>query len=149
MLKNTGVWGGMVFVLEGLNMWCRAKQCSRRCVYQREALGGGGPSLYGCQRPLLHHVLRLLVHTHHRLFGYPQQPRDQLIFTLHLFLSDEEASHRVYAGVKHLHRWFIQGAGAENARTGVTHMLCLQWTVPRVEEEKWQLCADPVEFRLA
>lgn len=90
MLKK--VWGGMVFVLEGPNMWCRAKLCGRRCAYQREALGGGGPSLYGCQRPLLHHVLRLLVHTHHRLFGYPQQPRDQLIFTLHLFLPDEEAS---------------------------------------------------------
>lgn len=78
--------------------------CVCVCVYQGEALGGGGPSLDGCQRPLLHHVLRLLVHTHDRFFGYPQQPRDQLIFTLHLFLPDEEASHRTYAGAKHLHR---------------------------------------------
>lgn len=44
----------------------------------------------------------------------------------------------------------MHGAGAENAGAGVTHRLCLWWTVPRVEEEeKWQLCADPVEFRPA
>lgn len=99
--------------------WKCEPNCHSRCVYQGEALGWGGPSLDGCQRPLLHHVLRLLVHTHHRLFGYPQQPRDQLVFPLHLFLPDEEASHRVYASAKHLHRWFIQGAWAENAGTGV------------------------------
>lgn len=33
--------------------------------YQGEALRGGSPSLDCCQRPLLHHILCLLIHSHH------------------------------------------------------------------------------------
>lgn len=96
--------------------------------YQGEALGGGSPSLDCCQWPLLHHILRLLIHSHHWLFGYPQQPRDQFIFTLHLFLPDRETSDSIYAVAKHLHRWFIQGADAKllclSASAVVMHTLC-------------------------
>lgn len=81
--------------------------------YQGEALGGGSPSLDCCKWPLLHHILGLLIHSHHRLFGYSQEPRDQLIFTLHLFLSDRKTSDSIYIGAKHLHRWFIQGANTK------------------------------------
>lgn len=103
--------------------------------YQGEALGGGSPSLDCCQRPLLHHILRLLIHSHHWLFGYPQQPRDQLIFTLHLFLSDRETSDNIYAGAKHLHGWFTQGADAKkllchSVGAVVMHMLCPRLKAP-------------------
>lgn len=63
--------------------------CVCTAQYQSEALGRGGPSLDRGQRPLLHHVLGLLVHPHHRLLGYAQQPWDQLVLPLHLFLSAE------------------------------------------------------------
>lgn len=102
----------------------------RDTQYQGEALGGGSPSLDCCQRPLLHHILRLLIHSHHWLFGYPQQPWDQLIFTLHLFLPDRKTSDNIYVCTKHLHRWFIQGTDAKLLRHSACavfiHTLC-QW----------------------
>lgn len=118
---------------------CRVQEASRLTLsnatritaYQSEALGGGSPSLDCCQRPLLHHILRLLIHSHHWLFGDPQQPRDQFIFTLHLFLPERETSDDVYAGAQHLHRWFIRGGNAKRLCQSAGAVV-----MRRVEEEK-------------
>ena len=62
------------------------RACAPVCPYQGEALGRGGPPLDGGEGPLLHHVLGLLLHPHHRLLGDAKQPGNQLVLALHLLL---------------------------------------------------------------
>lgn len=63
------------------------------CVsYQGEALGRRRPPLHSGEWPLLNHVFGPLVHSHHRLFGDPQEPRHKLVLTLHLFLQKQQQS---------------------------------------------------------
>lgn len=57
-----------------------------RVSYQGEALGGRRPPLHRGEGPLLNHIFGPLVHSHHGLFGDPQETRHQLVFALHLFL---------------------------------------------------------------
>lgn len=91
-------------VAEVCSVHAAADEMRRVTRYQREALGRGSPSLHCRQGPVLHHILGLLIHSHHRLLGDPQQPWDQLILTLHLFLSEgDKTSDKNYAGAKHLH----------------------------------------------
>lgn len=79
--------------------WPRLTMSSACVAYQGEALGWRCPPLHSGKWPLLDHIFGPLVHSHHRLFGDPQEPRHQLVLALHLFLqkkTKKKKTHQLY-----------------------------------------------------